>query len=117
MQRGRQLLPAPLQEQRFTTKLALSRLIFIRHLGAIGCAATLALARVLAFATVVAGLAAALALAGVLAFTGVLFLHLLVSLLLWFLSGSGSLRPGEQIGSLDAGAGAREQARDRRTRE
>ena len=44
-----------------------------RWLGAIGRAAALALARVLAFATVVAGLASTLALAGVLAFTSVLF--------------------------------------------
>jgi len=45
-----------------------------------------------------------------------LFLHLLLRLLLCVLSGSGSLPPGGQIGSLNAGAGAREQARDRRTR-
>ena len=44
----------------------------LRHLGAVGCAAALALAAVLAFAAVVAGLAAALSLAIVLAFTGVL---------------------------------------------
>jgi hypothetical protein len=50
-------------------------------LGTIGRATALALARVLAFATVVAGLAAAFALAGVLAFTSVLFLDLLVILL------------------------------------
>ena len=90
--------------------------LLLRWLGAIGRATALAFARVFAFATVVTGLAAALALAGVLAFTSVLFLHLLVRLLLCVLSGSGSLRPGEQIGSLDGGAGAREQARDRRTR-
>ena len=40
--------------------------LLVRHLGAVGRAAALALAGVLAFAAVVAGLAAALALAGVL---------------------------------------------------
>ena len=44
----------------------------IGHLGAVGCAAALALATVFAFAAVVAGFAAALALAVVLALTGVL---------------------------------------------
>src|SRR5262249_5571848 len=45
-----------------------------RRLGlAVGGASTLALAGVLALATVVAGLAAALALAGILSLTGVLF--------------------------------------------
>src|SRR5713226_8414788 len=99
--------------------LWLGRRLFFGHLGAVGCATALALARVLAFATIVARFAAALALARVLAFTGVLFLHLLVrllvGLLLCILSGGGSLRPGEQIRSMDAGAGSREQARDRRT--
>src|SRR6267143_1102724 len=100
----------------------LGRFLFfghIGHLGAVGCATALTLARVLAFATVVARLAAALALARILSFTSVLFLHLLVrllvGLLLCILSGGGSLRPGEQIRSMDAGAGSREQARDRRT--
>src|ERR1700688_310233 len=50
--------------------------LLVRHLGAVCCAAALALAGVLAFAAVVAGLATALTLAGVLAFTGVLFFHL-----------------------------------------
>src|SRR4029077_19067554 len=107
--------PAPQQERSIRSRFCLRGLLF-RHLAAVGCAAALALARVLAFATIVTALAAALALAGVLALTGVLFFHLLVGLLLCVLSGSGSLRPGEQIGSLDAGAAAREQARDRRTR-
>src|SRR5229473_5574798 len=90
---GQRCPPAPQQVRSVGLRLWLrGLLLFFRHLAAVGCAAALALARVL-------------------------FLHLLVSLLLWFLSGSGSLRPGEQIGSLDAGAGAREQARDRRTRE
>ena len=44
----------------------------LRHLGAVGCAAALALAAVLSFAAVVARLAAALAFAVVLAFTGML---------------------------------------------
>src|ERR1700676_527752 len=91
-------------------------LLFFGHLRPVGCAAALALARVLAFAAIVTGLAAALSLARVLALTSVLFFYLLLRLLFCVLSGSGSLRPGEQIGSLDAGAGAREQARDRRTR-
>lgn len=46
-------------------------------LGAVGCAAALALAGVLAFAAVVTGLAAALSLAIVFAFTGVLALVLI----------------------------------------
>src|SRR6202140_266819 len=108
--------PAPQQERSIRSRFCLRGLLF-RHLAAVGCAAALAFARVLAFATIVAGLAAALALAGVLAFTSVLFFDLLFGLLLCILSGSGSLPPGEQIGSLEAGAGAREQARDRRTRE
>src|SRR6266436_2700538 len=99
-QRGRQLLPAPLQSERFTRKLALSRLLlFVRHLGAIGCAATLALARVLALA-------------------GVLFFCFLVGLLFCglILGAERRLHAREQIGSLNTGAGSREQARDRRTR-
>jgi hypothetical protein len=43
-------------------------------LGSVGCAAALAFARVLAFATVVTGLATAFALTRVLPLTGVLFL-------------------------------------------
>src|SRR5260370_9953734 len=101
--------------------LWLGRRLFFGHLGAVGCASALALARVLAFATIVARFAAALALARVLAFTGVLFLHLLVrllvGLLLCILSGGGSLRPVEQIRSLDAGAASRAQPRDCGTRQ
>jgi hypothetical protein len=52
--------------------------LFVRHLGAVSCATTLALAGVLAFAAVVAGFATAFTLAGVLAFTGVLFFYFLV---------------------------------------
>src|SRR5712672_998231 len=115
MKEGQRCSPAP-QQARIILSLALGRALLVRHLRAVGCAAALALARVLAFATIVARLAAALAFAGVLALTGVLFFHLLVRLLLCVLSGSGSFPPGGQIGSLDAGAGAREQARDRRTR-
>ena len=48
----------------------LGRLLFVGHLGAVCCAAALALAGVLAFATGIAGLAAALALAVVLARAG-----------------------------------------------
>src|ERR1700728_1470848 len=48
------------------------RLDQTRHLGAVSCASTLALAAVLAFAAVVARLAAALAFTVVFAFTGVL---------------------------------------------
>src|SRR6266852_4433728 len=114
---GQRCSPAPQQVRNVRLKLWLrGLLLFGRHLAAVSCAAALALARVLALATIVARLAAALALARVLALTSVLFLRCLVSLLLRVLSGSGSLPPGEQIGSLDAGASAREQARDRRTR-
>src|SRR5882724_10135004 len=101
---GQRYSPAPQHARIIRPRFWLSGWLFFRHLAAVGRAAALALARVLALATIVAGLAATLALAGVLAFTSVLFLHLLLRLLLWFLSRSGSLRPGEQIRSLDAGA-------------
>jgi hypothetical protein len=52
-------------------------LLLLRHLGAVGGASTVALARVLAFAAVVAALAAALAFTGVLAFTSMFFFHVL----------------------------------------
>src|SRR5882724_1231516 len=94
---GQRYSPAPQQARIIRSRFWLSGWLFFRHLAAVSCAA-------------------ALAFAGVLAFTAVLFFHLLVRLLLCVLSGSGSIPPGGQIGSLDAGAGAREQARDRRTR-
>ena len=50
----------------------------LRHLGAVGCAAALAFARVLAFAAVVARFTSTLALARILTLTSVLFFHLLV---------------------------------------
>jgi hypothetical protein len=56
-------------------KLLLWVLVACRRLGAVRSATTLALAGVLAFATVVTGLAATLALTRVLAFASVLFLH------------------------------------------
>src|SRR5580700_7424897 len=62
-------------------KVTTDLMLLLRLLGTIGCATTLALARVFAFATVVTCLAAALALAGVLAFASVLFFGLLVVLL------------------------------------
>ena len=89
--------------------------MLVGHLRAVSCAAALALARVLGFAAVVAGLAAALALAGVLALTSVLFLHLFVGLRVCILGRGRSPGAIKQIGSLDAGAGSREQARNRRT--
>src|SRR5277367_4363720 len=92
--------------------LNLRGLLFVRHLGTIGRAAALALARVLRFAAVVAGLAAALALARVLALTRMLVLIGCISRLV--LGCSRSLCPGEQIRSLNAGSGSREQARNRR---
>jgi hypothetical protein len=52
-----------------------------RHLGAVGRAAALALARVLSLATVVAALTPTIALAGVLTLASVLFFHLGVALL------------------------------------
>src|ERR1700688_857302 len=81
-----------------------------RHLGAVGGATALALA------AVVARLATALTLAGVLAFTGVLFFYFLVGLLVRVvvLGGYSRLYAGQQIGRLDACAGACEQARDSR---
>jgi hypothetical protein len=87
-----------------------------RHLGAVGGATALALAGVLALAAVVARLATALTLAGVLAFTGVLFFYFLVGLLVRVvvLGGYSRLYAGQQIGRLDACAGACEQARDSR---
>src|SRR5882724_1924263 len=85
-------------------------------LGTIGRAAALALARVLAFATVVAGLAAALALAGVLAFTGMLFLDLLVVFLVLVLAqcAERGLQRGEQSRGLGCRSGPSEQPRERR---
>src|ERR1700747_618175 len=72
------------------------RSLFFRRFLAVGSAATLALARVLAFAAVVPGLTAALTLARVLALTGMLFLDLLVVLLVLALvlirSAEGSLQ-------------------------
>src|SRR5215469_2055411 len=56
-------------------------LFFVRHFGAIGCAAALTLAGVLALATVVTRLTTALALTRVLALTSVLFLDFLVGFL------------------------------------
>ena len=93
--------------------------LLVRHLGAVGGAAALALAGVLAFAAVVAGLATALTLAGVLAFTGVLFFHLFAGGLVGtvILSGHSRLDARQQIGRLDACAGAGEQARDSRARD
>jgi hypothetical protein len=90
--------------------------LLVRHLGAVGCAAALALAGVLGFAAVVAGLATALTLAGVLAFTGVLFFYLFAGGLVGtvILSGHSRLDARQQIGRLDACAGACEQARDSR---
>ena len=90
--------------------------LLVRHLGAVGSAAALALAGVLAFAAVVAGLATALTLAGVLALTSVLFFYFLVGLLVRavILGGHSRLYARQQIGRLDAGAGACEQARDSR---
>ena len=90
--------------------------LLVRHLGAVGGAAALALAGVLAFAAVVAGLATALTLAGVLAFTGVLFFYFLAGgfVRAVVLGGHSRLDARQQIGSLDACAGACEQARDSR---
>jgi hypothetical protein len=90
--------------------------LLVRHLGAVSGAAALTLAGVLAFAAVVAGLATALTLAGVLAFTGVLFFYLLAGGLVRavVLGGHSRLDARQQIGRLDACAGACEQARDSR---
>src|SRR5260370_13888089 len=79
---GQRSSPAPDQDRLASGTSLLGWLLFFGHLGAVGCAATLALAGVLAFAAVVAGLATALALARVLAFTCVLFLQLLIVALL-----------------------------------
>src|SRR5258708_3089490 len=88
--------------------LWLGRRLFFGHLGAVGCATALALARVLAFATIVARFAAALALARVLAFTGVFFLHLLVrllvGLLICILRAGGTLLPLSPLRTFDSRA-------------
>ena len=90
----------------------------LRHLGAVGGATALALARVLALAAVVAGLTTALTLAGVLALTSMLFFYFLVGLLVRVvLGGHSRLDARQQIGRLDAYAGAGEQARDSRARD
>src|SRR5690349_19991723 len=113
MQRGRQLPPAPLLVLPVSRKLVSAGLLLVRQLRAIGCAAALALARVLALATVVTCLAASLALARVLALTGMLvlrrlFVCCLVSRAL-ILSAERRLHAREQVRSLDSGAGSREQ--------
>jgi uncharacterized membrane protein len=100
-----------------------SSLLLLGLLGAIGCATTLALARVFAFATVVTRLAAAFAFAGILAFASVLFLDLLVALLVLalvlalLLGAEGSLQRRKQSRGLDSRASASEQSRERRARE
>src|ERR1700737_2896557 len=75
--------------------------LLVRHLGAVGGAAALALAGVLAFAAIVTGLATALTLAGVLAFTGVLFFYFLAGGLIRavVLGGHSRLDARQQIGS------------------
>src|ERR1700685_358170 len=81
------------------------------HLRAVGGAAALALARVLAFAAIVARFTSALALAGVLTLASVLFLHLFVR---WGLIGlGGGMHAGEKVGSLDRCGGTGEQACER----
>src|SRR5580704_6020485 len=99
-----------------------SRLVLLLGLlGTIRCAATLALARVFAFATVVTRLAAALALAGVLALASMLFFGLLVVLLILalvltlLLGAESRLQRRKQGRSLDCRTGAGEQSRERRT--
>src|SRR5713226_4183306 len=119
---GQRSSPAPKQDRLASGTSLLGRLLFFGHLGAVGCAATLALAGVLAFAAVVAGLATALALARVLAFTGVLFLHLLVVGLLvlarvLILRAERRLQRGKQGRSLDCCTGPGDQSCERRTGE
>jgi len=93
-------------------KVTSDLMLLLRLLGTIGCAATLALARVFAFATVVTRLAAALALAGVLALASVLFFGLVVVLLVFplvlalLLGAEGSFQRRKQSGSLDCGSAA-----------
>src|SRR5262249_5614081 len=106
---------APALAQTAIVSWTLPLRLLLGHLAAVGRAAALALARVLALAAVIAGLATALALAAVLALTGVLFFRFLVRLG-FVLRGGGRSLPREARG-LDSGAGAREQARDRRTGE
>src|SRR5260370_10622257 len=119
---GQRSSPAPKQDRLASGTSLLGRLLFFWHLGAVGCATTLALAGVLAFAAVVAGLATALALARVLAFTGVLFLHLLVVGLLvlarvLILRAERRLQRGKQGRSLDCCTGPGDQSCERRTSE
>ena len=82
------------------------RRVLFGHLRAVGCAAALALARVLAFAAIVARFTSALALAGVLTLTSVLFLHLGVRRLLIGLGGR--VHAGEKVGRLDCCGGTGE---------
>ncbi|MFZ3334142.1 MAG: hypothetical protein WA197_26160, partial [Candidatus Acidiferrales bacterium] len=65
----------------YMTELTLGS-VLLRHLRAVGRAAALALARVLAFAAVVARFTAAFALARILALASVLFLHFVLGLVL-----------------------------------
>src|ERR1700722_18165785 len=82
------------------------RRVLLGHLRAVGCAAALALARVLAFAAVVARFTSALALAGVLTLASVLFLHLGICGLLIRL---GRVHAGEKVGRLNRCGGTGEQ--------
>src|ERR1700684_4121332 len=87
------------------------RRVLVGHLRAVGCAAPLALARVLGFAAIVARFTAALALAGVLTLASMLFLHLLVR---WGLIGLGcGMHAGEKVGRLDGCGGTGEQTSKR----
>src|SRR5713226_4716596 len=100
---GQRSSPAPKQDRLASGTSLLGRLLFFGHLGAVGCAATLALARVLAFA-------------------GVLFLHLLVVGLLvlarvLILCAERRLQRGKQGRSLDCCTGPGDQSCERRTGE
>src|SRR5271163_3559293 len=87
------------------------RRVLLGHLRAVGCAAALALARVLAFAAVVARFTSALALAGVLTLATVLFLHLGICGLLIRLRGG--MHAGEKVGRLDRCGAASQQTCER----
>src|ERR1700684_937830 len=79
----------------------------LRHLGAVGCAAALAFARVLGFTAVVARFTSTLALARILTLASVLFFHLLVGWRLIGLRGNSQAR--EKMRCLNRCAGTSKQ--------
>jgi hypothetical protein len=107
LQRGAVKVDRPQEEMNLSLKLLLWILVACRGFGAVCSATTLALAGVLAFATVVTRFAATLAFTRVLALASVLFLHrvLVLGLVLCI---KRRLQPREKVRCLDSCTAARE---------